>query len=68
MFVVLLHYFLPLIFYPSALHNVCHPVDYTTHEVPLFLFGLGHDWTCTLPFRGAPLLTVGKHELQSSLL
>jgi len=30
-----------------------HLLDYTTHEVPLPLFGLGHDWACT--FRGAPL-------------
>ena len=40
-------------------------LDYATHEVPLPLFGFGHDWACT--FREAPLPTLGKHELQSSL-
>ena len=30
-----------------------HLLGYTAHEVPLPLFGLGHDWACT--FRGAPL-------------
>lgn len=30
-----------------------HPLDYTAHEVPLPLFGLGYDRACT--FGGAPL-------------
>jgi len=30
-----------------------HLLDYITHEVPLPLFGHGHDWACI--FRGAPL-------------
>ena len=30
-----------------------HLFDYTAHEVPLPIFGLGHDWACA--FRGAPL-------------
>jgi len=40
---------------PSVKQGVfqVHLVDYATHEVPLPLFGLGHDWVCT--FRGAPL-------------
>jgi len=33
-------------------------LDYATHEVPLPLFGLGHDWACT--FRGAPLPLCGQ--------
>jgi len=33
-------------------------LDYATHEVPLPLFGLGHDWACT--FRGAPLPHCGQ--------
>ena len=52
-------------FFPSASNllsfsslYVCHLVDYTTPEVPLSLFGLGHDWTCT--FRGAPLPRCGQ--------
>jgi hypothetical protein len=32
--------------------------DYATPEVPLSLFGLGHDWACT--FRGAPLPDCGQ--------
>jgi len=35
-----------------------HLVDYATHEVPLPLFGLGHDWACT--FSGAPLPRCGQ--------
>ena len=35
-----------------------HLLDYIAHEVPLPLFGLGHDWACT--FRGAPLPLLGK--------
>ena len=48
----------PLTSCPSALRNVCRLVDYTTPEVPLSLFGLGHDWACT--FRGAPLPRCGQ--------
>ncbi len=35
-----------------------HLLDYATHEVPLPLFGLGHDWACT--FCGAPLPHCGQ--------
>ena len=48
----------------GAMVDKGHLIDYTTHEVPLPLFGLGHDRACT--FCGAPLPLVGKHELQSS--
>jgi len=48
----------------GAMVDKVHLLDYATHEVPLPLFGLGHDWVCI--FRGAPLPPVGKHELQSS--
>jgi len=37
----------------GAMVDKAYLLDYATHEVPLPLFGLGHDWTCT--FRGAPL-------------
>jgi len=66
----------PFISHPSALSKGSSKVvsvglwsvrriffDYTAHEVPLPLFGLGYDGACT--FRGAPLPHVGKHELQS---
>ena len=46
--VVLVYRFSPsLTTCPSVLRNT---VDYTTHEVPLSLFGLGHDWTSRLVF------------------
>jgi len=49
-------------FYISTKHIVLqhsrHLVDYATHEVPLPLFGLGHDWACT--FSGAPLPCCGQ--------
>jgi len=38
----------------GAIVGKAHQVlDYVAHEVPLPLFGLGHDWAST--FRGAPL-------------
>jgi hypothetical protein len=38
----------------EAMVGKAHQVlDYAALEVPLPLFGLGHDWACT--FRGAPL-------------
>ena len=33
-------------------------LDYIAHEVPLPLFGFGHDWACT--FHGAPLPLLGQ--------
>jgi hypothetical protein len=52
--------------WPSCVVNLLHLLvasfffilDYAAHEVPLLLFGLGHDWACT--FRGAPLPHCGQ--------
>ena len=50
----------------GAMVGKTHLFEYTAHEVPLPLFGLGYDWACT--FLGAPLPNWGKHAFQSSLL
>ena len=42
----------------GAMADKARPLDYATHEVPLPLFGLGHDRACI--FRGAPLPHCGQ--------
>jgi len=42
----------------GAMVGKTHLFEYTAHEVPLPLFGLGYDWACT--FRGAPLPRLGQ--------
>ena len=42
----------------GAMVSKAHLLEYTAHEVPLPLFGLGYGGACT--FRGAPLPRLGQ--------